>query len=352
MNTLDINIDSKEVVLEVKIGDGAYVCVDIPLIFVVNANVTSGGDSNYVSFVEEQNKTEEEQARARENIGLSDEIFGNITKVNEDFRVMGVNVGNLKDGDLIQGKEGDTIITAWDVLKRMLTKVIDVIANLPTITLNSDKSIRKVELGSSLEQSLYVTYNDGKFVGQSGYTYNQNAGCVQGNTTFKRNGNDIQYVNTTTFTQVGNVTFTAETSYGESTLVPIKNDGTESNVRIVSGVATSSFTINVSKKIFYGNVSEVLTSNSQIRQLTNIWNGATTISIPNIGNGIMIVMPQGRSITYAITGNNQPFKNEAIDEFDYRDVTIEYDNGTTETYISASVIPATPMATDVTITIG
>lgn len=85
--------------LEVKIGDGAYVCVNIPLANVVNANVPVGSKSNYVSYVEEQNKTEEEKALARENIGITDEVLGMSESVMASIEVGGITSGtNIAEG--------------------------------------------------------------------------------------------------------------------------------------------------------------------------------------------------------------------------------------------------------------
>ena len=340
--------------LEVKIGDGAYVSVNVPLVNVVNANVPVGSKSNFVSYVEEQNKTEEEKARARQNIGITDDLFNQIDDNNEDFTVMGVNVGNIKDGDTFIASETN----AWNILKQMLTKVIDVIAHKPTITLSSSiaASNRKVELGTTIEQTLSISYSDGYFSGNSGYNYNLSAGCAQGATVFKQGNDTINASHDFTFTSVGNYTFSAFTEYGGSTNTPKKNDNSNSSVSISSGTATASITYNVCKKYFYGNVGSALTDSAAIRSTLNEdwcdFSGTKDITIANIGTGVMLVYPKNKQITYAITGNNQPWKNAALDEFTYYDVTMIYEDQRTEQYTAAIVIPATPMATNVTITIG
>lgn len=302
-----------------------------------------------------QDLSKAEQSVARNNIGITDEMYANMSGeiVNEDFQVMGVNVGNYSDGQWIRAKKPDgTPHTTWEVIKEMLTKVIDVIANKPTVVLNSTSSVTKVELGSSLEQTLSVTYTDGYFSGQSGYTYRLNAGCERGETIFKRGNEIVSATNTTVFSAIGNVVFKAETDYGASTAIPVRNDGSESEVRILEGTATATRTINVDKKLFYGNVSSKITDNASVRALEHWgWNAAATLSLANIGSGIVIVMPSGRVLKTAVTGNNQYLKDDTKNEFEQYTITMSYDNGATEQYNAFLFMPATPMETNVTITI-
>lgn len=304
----------------------------------------------------QQDLSKSEQSVARNNIGITDEMYANMSGeiVNEDFQVMGVTVGNYTDGQWIRAKKPDgTPHTTWEVIKEMLTKVIDVIAHKPTITLHSTSSVDRVELGSTLTQTFSVTYTDGYFSGQSGYTYHANAGCVRGETTYKRGNTIITTTDTTTFTTVGNVVFSAQTDYEASTVTPIKNDGTESSVNIPSGVTDpSTKTIVVGKKIFYGNVAAKITTNEQVRALGKWeWSKAVTVTLDNIGSGIIVVMPKNRVLTVAVTGNNQYLKDSTKDEFEHYEITIEYADGTTEQYNAMLFKPATAMETNVTITI-
>ena len=85
--------------LEVKIGDGSFVWVEIPMVNVVNANVATGSESNFVSYVEQQNKSDEEKALARENIGLTDEVLGLSEAVKASISVGGITSGtNIAEG--------------------------------------------------------------------------------------------------------------------------------------------------------------------------------------------------------------------------------------------------------------
>lgn len=303
----------------------------------------------------EQDLNKDEQSVARNNIGITDEMYAAMSGeiVNEDFQVMGVNVGSFNDGHWVRAKKPDgTPHTTWEVLREMLTKVIDVIANKPTIVLNSTSSVTKLELGSTLTQTLSVTYTDGYFSGQSGYTYSQDAGCERGTTIYKRGNEIITATDTYTFTSTGNVVFKAETDYGASTVIPVKNDGTESEVRINEGTATATRTINVDKKLFYGNVSSKITDNASVRALDNWeWSKAMTVTLSNVGSGFVLVMPSGRVLKTAVTGNNQYLKNDTLNEFEEYKITMSYANEATEQYNAFLFVPATPMDTNVTITI-
>lgn len=376
--------------LDVTQCEGSYLRVRVPLLVV---NGGGADENNLVSYVKEQDKSESERARARQNIGISDDMYEfiesgvgtyltpdnetiKVSEVDDDkvmyaidcklddengIRVNGVSIGGYNDGDVIN--EGTKI---WDVLRKILSKVIDVRAVLPTIKLNSAMSSAdrakvdngKIEIGETLTQEFSVTQTNGKFEGLSGYTYTIDAGCEWGsNVSYKKGYENIGSTDVSTFGTEGNVTFTASLDYGASTVVPVKNDGTPSEVRIESGTATSSITYNVTKKVFYGNVSGQITDSDEIRELDYVWSGAVTLEIANIGTGVLVVMPNNRSISEAKTGNNQIWKNSVIDEFTYYDVVIKYANNTeqnpsVETYKAAMVIPATPMDTSVTIKIS
>lgn len=85
--------------LDAILGEGYYVHVNIPLINMVNADVAVGGKSNFVSYVEEQNKSEEEKALARANIGLTDEVLGMSESVMASIEVGGITSGtNITEG--------------------------------------------------------------------------------------------------------------------------------------------------------------------------------------------------------------------------------------------------------------
>ena len=65
--------------LEVFTTNGTFLRVNIPLI-----NVADNG-KKYVSYAEEQEKTEDERARARHNVGITDEMYESIAESDEKF---------------------------------------------------------------------------------------------------------------------------------------------------------------------------------------------------------------------------------------------------------------------------
>lgn len=303
----------------------------------------------------EQDLNEEEQRVARNNIGITDEMYANMSGevVHDDFQVMGVTVGNYSDGDWIRTKKLDgTPNTTWDVLKTMLTKVIDVVATKPSITLNSSSAVTTIEVGTTLTQTLSVTYSDGRFSGQNGYSYNVAAGCERGETIYSYSGSTIEPVNTITFTTTGAAVFRADTNYEASTVIPKRNDGTDSEVSIASGVASATHTINVSKKMFYGNVAAKITTDSEVRSLDHWeWNRAMNATLNNIGSGFIVILPKNRNLGTVVTGNNQYLRDNTKNEFEEYEITMRYENDTTEKYNAYLFMPATAMETNVTMTI-
>lgn len=359
--------------LEVTRTQGVFLRVNVPLM-----NIKSRGNEYFVSYKEEQNKPENEKATARHNIGITDEMYdfivtgegggGGTGDVNVDnvtikkftdietgkkvitavdsiledeggIKVMGVNVGNLHSGDTIE--KGATI---WGVIKRMLTNIIDVSVVNPVTVLNTTASDTKVEFGTTVTQTFSVDYTDGVFVGNSGYAYHVDAGCTEGATTYYKDGVAINATDTTTFE--GTTVFSADTEYSASSVTPKKNDGTDSSVTISSGTAASSITFTVGKKVFYGGNVGRLDDSDEIRELLDWnWSSNNTINIGYIGVGVLVVMPYNKSISSAVTTNNEPLTND----FSYYDVEMEYANGATETYKAAIIQPSTAMEVGVRI---
>lgn len=320
--------------------------VDIPLLKSVTTDA--------VLYIP-QELNESEQSVARNNIGITDEMYANLSSevVNEDFQVMGVTVGTYTDGDWIRAKKPDgTPNTTWEVLRTMLTKIIDVIAVNPTILLNSTSGVMTIEIGTTINQTLSVSYIDGRFSGQSGYSYNVAAGCEQGETEYYYNGMPIQSTSTITFTNAGNAVFRADTNYSASTVIPKKNDGTDSDVNIAPGIASGTRMISVSKKMFYGNVAAKITTDTEVRSLDHWeWNRAMTTTLSNIGSGFIVILPKNRNLGTVVTGNNQYLRDNTKNEFEEYEITMRYSNDTTEKYNAYLFMPATAMETNVTMTI-
>lgn len=115
VNSINIPINNEDShVLEVKIGDGAYVKVNIPLSYIVN-NDGIGDGANYVSYTRNQNKTDVERSQARNNIGISDDMYERIvhsTYQFEDGLVVDNNVVSvLIDPESEKDTEGNDLLS-------------------------------------------------------------------------------------------------------------------------------------------------------------------------------------------------------------------------------------------------
>lgn len=222
--------------------------------------------------------------------------------IEEGFDVIGVTVGNYKPGDRIKG--GETVV---EVLKKMLTKEVDCGKVLPTVTLAINPNTTPVEVGTSLAETLNVTYTDGKFTGDTasyGKAYSVNAGCAEGVVTYAYNGTTFKTVgaNTTNDTRVaieGDNTWSAKAAYGASTVTPVKNTGAASAQKITAGTtATASKTIVGQYKYFIGYNANLVAANVTATEIRNLnaltgWltiDGTTTVAGPKSSNGQSIVI--------------------------------------------------------------
>ena len=157
--------------------------------------------------------------------------------LDEKVTVTGVTVGNFTSG-----KEIPAGTSISEILKQMLMKEIDVTATKPTSTLNLAGAPipGSYEAGTKISVTPSHTYVDGKFTGQSGYSYNLTAGCAEGSTTLKKGTAVINEGEVQTFTLgVETVNFTCTTAYGASSNVPKTNFGNDSKVKIDSGTTVT-----------------------------------------------------------------------------------------------------------------
>lgn len=151
--------------------------------------------------------------------------------LNEDIKVMGVTVGNLKDG--ITLSKGDDLQT---ILQKILCKTIDVKAQAPTAAL-TPTGTTNYEYGSTVPATTFtVTFNQGKFVSaESGWTSNQAMDCALQSVNIDGeaaavSGNSATYT-LPAFTLTATKTVTAgPATFSANTVVPKKNDNTASDV--------------------------------------------------------------------------------------------------------------------------
>lgn len=174
--------------------------------------------------------------------------------LNEDIKVMGVTVGNLKDG--ITLSKGDDLQT---ILQKILCKTIDVKAQAPTAVL-SPTGNTDVEYGTvPASQAFTVTMTQGKFISEDpeGWTTNQAMDCkladvkISGNAaTIAENGMSATYTITgTPITAVKTINATATAT--ANTVVPTKNDDTNSGAHWDGGSITVTGTKTWTPKFYY-----------------------------------------------------------------------------------------------------
>ena len=161
--------------------------------------------------------------------------------LNKDIKVMGVTVGNLTDGVTL--KEGDSL---QEILQKILCKTIDVKASAPTAALTPNQTT-SLEYGSKVTATpMTITLTQGKFVGDTGYFYSKNMDCKitaatidSTDATIAANGLTATYT-VPEFTLTAAKTVKGTASVGANTVVPVKNDGTNSSVTYAGGVITCS----------------------------------------------------------------------------------------------------------------
>lgn len=233
--------------------------------------------------------------------------------LNKDIKVMGVTVGNLTDGVTL--KEGDSL---QEILQKILCKTIDVKAQAPTAALTPNQTT-SLEYGSKVTATpMTITLTQGKFVGNTGYSYSKNMDCKitaatidSTDATIAANGLTATYT-VPAFTLTAAKTVKGTASVGANTVVPVKNDGTNSSVTYAGGVITCSGqrTWNPVYKAFVGyNVATTVTAldSAAIRALAAasadvpVAASAQTIVDASVkksdGKSIVIACPPGYKLT-------------------------------------------------------
>lgn len=186
--------------------------------------------------------TEEVGVKKAGSIYKGEEIVGSTVAdklyVDSSITVTGVTVGNYKSGDVIA--PGTSIS---ELFQKMLMKEIDVTATKPTAVLNlaGTPAAGSYEAGTAISVTPSHSYTDGRFTGQSGYSYNVAAGCAEGATTIKKNSEVITEGQVQSFTLgVETIKFSSVTAYGASTVTPKTNFGNNSTVNIPAGTTVES----------------------------------------------------------------------------------------------------------------
>ena len=320
--TVGVKLDNTGNVKFEQGTDGLKATVDIPTVTVPVKDVQGKSDIKVTS---------------------TDGVFTAETALDADITVMGVTVGAI--GNNVKLTKG---MTLSEVLKKILIKEIDVNKTAPTTAINVTgvSSGGTYEVGTAISATLAHTYTDGKFTGQTGYSYSVNAGCAETGTLYYRGGNTVTSPDAFTITE-GTHTWQCKTTYGASNVTPKKNNGTDSTVTIPAGTATSgNFSINGRYKAYIGYSTETsgaAFNSDKIKALTagNVMlntSGSTTLKSSATSDGTSIVIACPATFKLNTISNSLGVSIKA--NFD-APVQVDYTNGSTTTKYNVYVYPIT-----------
>lgn len=264
---------------------------------------------------------------------------GNST-TNKEITIAGVNVGNLKDGDVIP--EGTSLT---ELLERMLRKAIGVKAVNPSVTLTGVSLGNTYEVGTVIDLTLGYNYTDGKFEGESGYTYSVNAGCENESVTYFKNNNALSSSNDRLTVIEGNTSYKVTIDYNNSTVVPVNNIGENVDIVIPSGSASDTKNVKGAYKYFMGystKTSYDQFNSDDVRDLTvktGYINGSTSVvgstAIKSDGTSIVIACPN----KYTLKSIQNGVGADILSNFESGEVTVT--TGESETIYTVYVYPIT-----------
>ncbi len=186
------------------------------------------------------------------------ETHAGLVETVNDIPVSGAQIGSYYPGDVIPS--GTTV---EEILKKILAKVCDVKAVLPTsqIVVNANK---QYEVGTITNFYLYTTYNQGGYKGLDEYSYySLISGCEPLKAHYFLNETEIgqadiddRYVysfGTSRSMEEGEYKFGSVVYYGASPNTPKKSDGSDSTVTIDAGITQmATKTITAAYKYYYG----------------------------------------------------------------------------------------------------
>lgn len=257
-------------------------------------------------------------------IKIEDNIIS--AKTDNAFTVSNVTIGEYSDGMVI---DANTPIV--DILKKILQKVVDVIAVNPKVTLSGHS--QQVEYGTSVNTGLTIDLTQGYFKPASSDWNGANQSMhykidsIGGNLDWTITDLQARASDHSTITEVKTYSnYTVQISEPEVT-IPVKSNNEASDVRcnITALTASNSVTITPKYKAFIGGVDaesiDVLDS-AKIRAVTNYWLPVTPSSqtllngTPTSNNGkqILIACPN----CYELESVNSELGTDMTDAFDQK----------------------------------
>lgn len=225
-----------------------------------------------------------------------------------DIPVTGVTVGNYGNGTTI--KAGTTIEA---ILKSMLMKTIGVTKTDPTVSLSGISS-KTVEYGDTIPATtLTLTLNDGKYSGQSGYSYNLAMGCTMSAATIAGAAATVASTKkTATYSYSHNAITTAVTISSSATIsaaanVPVNNMGATITDGLYAGGVKSASNVTITPQlkwwVGFSNTkeSDMTWDSAGVRALNKASNYVTTKSVgvtfPAGAKQQVIAVPSGRTFS-------------------------------------------------------
>ena len=284
-------------------------------------------NSDAISDIKDQLKNlnpSESVLEAGTGIKIEDNIIS--AKTDNAFTVSNVTIGEYSDGMVI---DANTPIV--DILKKILQKVVDVIAVNPKVTLSGHS--QQVEYGTSVNTGLTIDLTQGYFKPASSDWNGANQqmhykiDSIDGDLDWTITDLQARASDHSTITEVKTYSnYTVQISEPEVT-IPVKSNNEASDVRcnITALTASNSVTITPKYKAFIGGVDaesiDVLDS-AKIRVVTNYWLPVTPSSqtllngIPTSNNGkqILIACPS----CYELESVNSELGTDMTDAFDQK----------------------------------
>lgn len=267
------------------------------------------------------------------------ESFEGDLTTSKTITVAGVNVGNLSNGSVIP--EGTSFT---QLLEMMLCKTIGVTTKKPKVSLKGAYLGNTYEVGTVLDLTLEHTYTDGEFIGETGYNYSVDAGCLPETATYYKNGSVLSSNADQIVVSYGNTTYKVTVEYASSTTTPVNNMGEPVNISITSGSVSSEQSITGAYKYFMGysdKTSFDQFTSDDVRSLTtksDFIKGTTTVTsntMTSNGKSIVIACPK----IYSLKTIQNGLGANIFDNFESGEVTIK--TGNVDTVYKVYVYPIT-----------
>lgn len=197
----------------------------------------------------------------------------------DEFEVVGVNVGNLKNGDKISA--GSSML---DILTRMLKQRIQPSVTKPSVSISGGQN--DIEVGTPVDgKTIISSFNDGYFTLNGQRT---NAGCqvtkfvlkqtIGGSTTTVIDSTSISsYLvpkNTYVTEGSGTVKYQNSITYGGNTVVPKDNFGDDSTVKIDGSTKSATTQWNGKYRCYVGfdQGNDIVVTPEVVKSIKNVSN--------------------------------------------------------------------------------